>query len=75
MRNHRYLAFGLLSAAFLSIGPAMAWANDGSIVLDFVRHGESGDMTVVNTWCPVPTSLTPVNSKPTTLLRCCRAAE
>ena len=21
----------------------MAWADDGSIVLDFVRHGESGD--------------------------------
>ena len=32
----------------------MAWADDGSIVLDFVRHGESGDMTVVNTLAPGP---------------------
>jgi histidine phosphatase superfamily protein (branch 1) len=32
----------------------MAWADDGSIVLDFVRHGESGDMTVVNTLVPGP---------------------
>jgi hypothetical protein len=27
----------------MSIGSAMAWADDGSIVLDFVRHGESVD--------------------------------
>jgi Histidine phosphatase superfamily (branch 1) len=54
MRNPRYLAVGLLSAAFLSIGSAMARADDGSIVLDFVRHGESGDMTVVNTMVPGP---------------------
>ena len=53
MRNPRYLAVGLLSAAFLSMGSAMAWA-DGSIVLDFVRHGESGDMAVVNTLVPGP---------------------
>ena len=53
MRNSRYLAVGLLSTALLSIGSAMAWA-DGSIVLDFVRHGESGDMTVVNTLVPGP---------------------
>jgi hypothetical protein len=54
MRSPRVLAAGLLSAAFLSIGSAMAWADDGSIVLDFVRHGESGDMTVVNTMVPGP---------------------
>ena len=53
MRNSRYLAVGLLSTALLSIGSAMAWA-DGSITLDFVRHGESGDMTVVNTLVPGP---------------------
>jgi Histidine phosphatase superfamily (branch 1) len=54
MRNPRYLTVGLLSAAFLSMGSAMARADDGSIVLDFVRHGESGDMTVVNTLVPGP---------------------
>jgi hypothetical protein len=54
MRNPRYVAVGLLAAAFLSMGSAMAWADDGSIVLDFVRHGESGDMTVVNTLVPGP---------------------
>ena len=54
IRNPRYLAVGLLSAAFLSMGSAMAWADDGSIVLDFVRHGESGDMTVINTLVPGP---------------------
>jgi hypothetical protein len=32
----------------------MAWADDGSIVLDFVRHGESGDLTAVNTMVPGP---------------------
>ncbi len=54
MRNPRCLVVGLLSAAFLSMGSAMAWADDGSIVLDFVRHGESGDMTAVNTMVPGP---------------------
>ena len=38
----------------MSIGPATAWADDGSIVLDFVRHGESGDMTAINTMVPGP---------------------
>ena len=54
MRNPRFLAVGLLAVAFLSMGSAMARADDGSIVLDFVRHGESGDMTVVNTLVPGP---------------------
>jgi broad specificity phosphatase PhoE len=43
-----------LSAALLSTGSATAWADDGSIVLDFVRHGESGDMTAINTLVPGP---------------------
>ena len=45
---------GLLSAALLSMPSATAWADDGSIVLDFVRHGESGDMTAINTTVPGP---------------------
>jgi hypothetical protein len=44
MRNrYRYVAVGLLSTAMMSIGSALAWADDGSIVLDLVRHGESVD--------------------------------
>ena len=53
MRNPRYLAVGLLSTALLSIGAATAQADD-SVTLDFVRHGESGDMTAVNTLVPGP---------------------
>ncbi len=53
MPNPRYLTGGLLSAACLSMGSATAWADD-SVILDFVRHGESGDMTVVNTLVPGP---------------------
>jgi hypothetical protein len=34
---------GLLSTAMMSIGPAVAWADDEDIVIDFVRHGESID--------------------------------
>jgi hypothetical protein len=48
----RYLV-GLLSTALLCIGAATARADD-SITLDFVRHGESGDMTAVNTLVPGP---------------------
>jgi len=54
MLKTRGLAVGLLSAALLSMGSATAWADDGSIVLDFVRHGESGDMTAINTMVPGP---------------------
>ncbi|MFZ3270932.1 MAG: histidine phosphatase family protein [Mycobacterium sp.] len=54
MLSPRYLAVGFLSATILSTGPAIAWADDGSIVLDFVRHGESGDMTAINTLVPGP---------------------
>ncbi|MGA8329650.1 MAG: histidine phosphatase family protein [Mycobacterium sp.] len=39
----RYVFVGLLSTGLLSMGSALAWADDGSIVLDFVRHGESID--------------------------------
>jgi hypothetical protein len=44
MRNrYRYIAVGLLSTAMLSMGSALAWADDESIVLDLVRHGQSID--------------------------------
>jgi hypothetical protein len=44
MRNrYRYITVGLLSTAMMSVGSAMAWADDGSIVLDLIRHGESID--------------------------------
>ena len=39
----RFVAVGFLSTALMSIGPALAWADDESIVIDFVRHGESID--------------------------------
>jgi Histidine phosphatase superfamily (branch 1) len=39
----RCITVGLLSAGLLSVGSALAWAADGSIVLDFVRHGQSVD--------------------------------
>jgi hypothetical protein len=39
----RFVAAGFLSTALMAIGPALAWADDESIVLDFVRHGESID--------------------------------
>jgi hypothetical protein len=39
----RFVTVGLLSTAMMSFGSALAWADDESIVLDFVRHGESID--------------------------------
>jgi len=39
----RFVVVGLLSTGLLSVGSALAWADDGSIVLDFVRHGQSVD--------------------------------
>jgi len=39
----RFLAVGLLSTALMSLGSALAWADDESIILDLVRHGESVD--------------------------------
>ena len=39
----RFITVGLLSTALMSVGPALAWADDESIVLDLVRHGESID--------------------------------
>ncbi|MDT7763034.1 MAG: hypothetical protein QOC63_2454 [Mycobacterium sp.] len=36
-----FVVVGLLSTGLLSIGPGLAWADDESIVLDLVRHGES----------------------------------
>jgi hypothetical protein len=37
----RLVVVGLLSTGLLSIGSGLAWADDGSIVLDLVRHGET----------------------------------
>lgn len=43
MRNRlRFVTMGLLSTGLLSLGSALAWADD-SIVLDLVRHGQSVD--------------------------------
>jgi hypothetical protein len=42
-RLFRPLVVGLISTGLLSIGPALAWADDESIIIDFVRHGESID--------------------------------
>jgi hypothetical protein len=39
----RFVIVGLLSTGLMSIGSALAWADDGSIVLDFVRHAQSID--------------------------------
>ena len=39
----RVISVGLLSIALMAVGPALAWADDGSIIIDFVRHGESID--------------------------------
>jgi len=50
----RLVTAGLLSTALMSTGSALAWADDESIVLDFIRHGEAGDNTVVNTLVPGP---------------------
>ncbi len=48
----RYVAV-LLSALPLSLATATAWADD-VITLDFIRHGEAGDMSVINTLVPGP---------------------
>jgi hypothetical protein len=39
----RICVVGLLTAVLMSMGSALAWADDGSIIIDFVRHGESID--------------------------------
>src|ERR1700730_7011745 len=57
MRNrYRYIAVGLLSTAMMSIGSVLAWADDGSIVLDLVRHGVSVDNAkrIIDTVPPGP---------------------
>jgi broad specificity phosphatase PhoE len=53
MRHLRRVAGGSLLATTLFTAPAVAWADDG-IVLDFIRHGESGDGTAINTMVPGP---------------------
>jgi broad specificity phosphatase PhoE len=49
----RGVVVGLLAAGPLLVASATARA-DESITLDFVRHGESGDMSVINTLVPGP---------------------
>ena len=49
----RNVVVGLLSAGPLFAGSATAWADD-LITLDFVRHGEAGDTSVINTLVPGP---------------------
>jgi hypothetical protein len=39
----RFVTVGLLSTGLLSIASGLAWADDESIILDLVRHGESID--------------------------------
>lgn len=39
----RFVIVGLLSTALLSVGSALAWADDASVVLDLVRHGQTVD--------------------------------
>jgi Histidine phosphatase superfamily (branch 1) len=61
MRNRiRLIAVGLLSTGLMSMGSALAWADDGSIVLDFVRHAQSIDNAagIIDTQ-PPGTALTP----------------
>jgi broad specificity phosphatase PhoE len=58
--RYRFAIVGLLSAGMMSIGSALAWADDGSIVLDFIRHGQSIDNQagIIDT-VPLGTGLTP----------------
>jgi broad specificity phosphatase PhoE len=59
----RFLAASLLSTTgLISLGSAMAQADDGSIVIDFIRHGEAGDNTVINTLVPGPDLTNPVGT-------------
>lgn len=53
----RCVGAALASSALLFIAPALAWADD-PITLEFVRHGESGEMDVINNDVPGP-GLTP----------------
>jgi hypothetical protein len=61
MRNRlRFVTVGLLSTALMSTGSALAWADDGSIVLDFIRHGQSIDNAAgITDTVPPGTGLTP----------------
>jgi broad specificity phosphatase PhoE len=63
----RHVAVGLLSAGPLFVGSATAWADD-PITLDFVRHGEAGDMSVINTLVPGP-SLTELGEQQADAIR------
>ena len=39
----RFVTVGLLSTGLMSVGSALAWADDRSIILDFIRHAQSID--------------------------------
>lgn len=43
IRFVRAFVVGLLSAGLMSMASAVAWADDGSVIIDFVRHAESID--------------------------------
>lgn len=53
LTRFRYVGAVLLSTVLLCIGSAKAWAEE-PIVLDFVRHGEAGQTSIINTLVPGP---------------------
>jgi broad specificity phosphatase PhoE len=58
-RRFRYIAVGLLSVIPLFFASAIGWADD-SIIIDFVRHGQSvGDAQGILETTPPGTDLTP----------------
>jgi histidine phosphatase superfamily protein (branch 1) len=56
----RYVVVGLISSGLLFIGPALAWADEADITLDFIRHAQSIDNAagIIDT-VPPGTGLTP----------------
>ena len=65
----RFVTVGLLSTALMSVGSALAWADDGSIVLDFVRHGQSIDNAagIIDTEAPGTALTTTGEHEPSTV--------
>ena len=53
LARSRTAGAALLASALLLTGPAAAWA-EGSITLDFVRHGEAGNSSVIDNSVPGP---------------------
>ena|SRR5947209_1540775 len=58
--RYRFAVVGLMSTGLMSMASGLAWADDGSIVLDLVRHGQSIDNQagIIDT-VPPGTGLTP----------------